>query len=167
MIHSPTKQTLHTVHVINTIMPWTFQILMRIGKTERILLRSVTIYLCIRRKSFVSLVTWNLYLFYFIYFAWSDHRLNSPLQSAVSPFICSLMWSDIIFPLFLEKLKSKLNFNMSCGFDLSPKVWFSSLTLLYCKISCLFHSSYQNTRFYHAEFWSHWDKFIPVATPLS
>lgn len=59
---------------------------------------------------------------------------------AVSTLAYSLMWNDIMFPLFLDKLKPKLTLNMSCGFDLSLCLWFTSLRKCYRKISanCLF-----------------------------
>lgn len=45
-------------------------------------------------------------------------------------FVLSLIWSDIKFLLFLENLKSELNSNMLCGFDLSLNMQFANLRLL-------------------------------------
>ena len=66
---------------------------------------------------------------------WTRH-----CNCAVSTLLYSLMWNDIMFPLFLDKLKHKLNLSMSCGFDLSLCLWFISLRQCYGKIfaNCLF-----------------------------
>lgn len=58
---------------------------------------------------------------------WLDHRLNPSPKFCCSTSVYSLMWNDIIFLLFLEKLKHKLNLNMSSGFDLKLRLWFISL----------------------------------------
>lgn len=53
-----------------------------------------------------------------------------PCNEEFTSFVLSLIWSDTKFPLFLEKLKSKLNSNMLCGFDVSLNMQFAYLGLL-------------------------------------
>lgn len=65
--------------------------------------------------------------FFSSFLEWCDHRLNLSLNCAVSTLASSLMWNDTRLPLFLDKLKHKLNLDMSCGFDLSLHLQFLSL----------------------------------------
>lgn len=69
-----------------------------------------------------SVVTGNLTSFHM---TWPQAELCS--EDFTSLFHRDL---DTEFPLFLENLKSKLNSNMLCGFDLSQNMQFANLRLL-------------------------------------
>lgn len=63
----------------------------------------------------------------FFHMTWPQAELcNEDFTS----FVLSLIWSNIEFPLFLEQLKSKLNSNMLCGFELSLNMQLANLRLL-------------------------------------
>lgn len=73
----------------------------------------------------------TMYFFAFLFLACLTTDWTRHCNCAVSTLVYSLMWKDITFPLFLDKLKHWLSHSMSWGFDLSLCLWFISLRWCY------------------------------------